>query len=195
MARVIHRSNGELYSGPYHKLLREVIGSNDADSEVLALVPVAANTGHWKNHVFGRATGVCFLYDQRLQFLVDGRDEGKGAPMSCAVIYGGKSYDRFHNIFIRYGAVIDLCPLYESRSENIIGSLSRFFFRNLEMLPADYSVNGGVTFFASDLTRPSRRSIPHGRSSPASTISWKEKVFPTFTKSSAACEFQKRVCQ
>ena len=31
MAGVIHRSNGELYSAPYHKLLREVIDSNEAD--------------------------------------------------------------------------------------------------------------------------------------------------------------------
>ncbi len=35
-------------------------------SEVLALVPVATNTGHWKNSVFGQAAGVCFLYDTRL---------------------------------------------------------------------------------------------------------------------------------
>ena len=30
-------------------------------SEVIALVPVAANTGHWKNSVFGRASAICFL--------------------------------------------------------------------------------------------------------------------------------------
>ena len=30
-------------------------------SEVLALVPVATNTGHWKKFVFGKAAGVCFL--------------------------------------------------------------------------------------------------------------------------------------
>jgi hypothetical protein len=50
-----------------------------------------------------------------LKFLVDGRDEGKGAPMSCAMVYWGKSDDRFHDIFIRYGAVIDLRPLYEKQ--------------------------------------------------------------------------------
>ena len=35
-------------------------------SEVLALVPVAANTIHWKKYVWGGATAVYFLYDTRL---------------------------------------------------------------------------------------------------------------------------------
>jgi hypothetical protein len=56
--------------------------------------------------------GVCFLYDTRLKFLVEGRDEGKGAPMSCAMVYWGKNYDRFFEVFIRHGAVLDLRPLY-----------------------------------------------------------------------------------
>ena len=75
-------------------------------------MPVATNTAHWKNYVFGRATGVCFLYDTRLRFLVEGRDEGKGAPMSCAMIYWGKNYDGFFEVFMRYGAVLGLRPLY-----------------------------------------------------------------------------------
>lgn len=81
------------------------------DSEVLALVPVATNTSHWKCHVWGVATGVAFLYDTRLKFLVDGRDGGKGAPMSCAMVYWGRDYDRFAGVFIRFGAVVDLRPL------------------------------------------------------------------------------------
>jgi hypothetical protein len=32
--------------------------------------------------------------------------------MSCAMIYWGKNYDRFFEVFIRYGAVLDLRPLY-----------------------------------------------------------------------------------
>ena len=52
-------------------------------------MPVATNTGHWKKHVFTNATGICFLYDTRLKFLVNGEDGGKGAPMSCAMIYWG----------------------------------------------------------------------------------------------------------
>ncbi|MGO8733685.1 MAG: DNA N-6-adenine-methyltransferase [Terriglobia bacterium] len=77
-------------------------------SEVLALVPVATNTGHWKRYVYGWATGICFLYDTRLRFLVCGKDEGKGAPMSCAMIYWGQNFRRFSEVFMRFGAVVNI---------------------------------------------------------------------------------------
>jgi len=80
-------------------------------SEVLALVPVATNTSHWKEYVWGRATAICFLYDTRLRFLVEGKDEGKGAPMSCAVVYWNKRIDVFLGVFNEFGAVVDLRPL------------------------------------------------------------------------------------
>lgn len=82
------------------------------DSEVLALVPVATNTRHWKLYVWGAATAVAFLYDTRLRFLVDGKDGGKGAPMSCAMIYWGPQYERFEEAFIRFGAVVDVRHLH-----------------------------------------------------------------------------------
>lgn len=74
------------------------------ESEVIALIPVATNTAHWKKYIFGRAAGVCFLYDTRLKFLVDGKDEGKGAPMSCAAIYWEKNYQ----VFLMYLLNMDL---------------------------------------------------------------------------------------
>ena len=77
-------------------------------SEVVALVPVATNTGHWKKYVFGKATSICFLYDTRLRFLVNGEDAGKGAPMSCAMTYWGKNFDRFMQVFVRFGAVVNI---------------------------------------------------------------------------------------
>lgn len=80
-------------------------------AEVLALVPVATNTRHWKEYVWGRATAVCFLYDTRLRFLVEGKDEGKGAPMSCAMIYWNKNIETFLDVFSKLGAVVDLRPL------------------------------------------------------------------------------------
>ena len=83
------------------------------DSEILALVPVATNTGHWKQSVFGRATAICFLYDTRLKFLENGFDGGKGAPMACALIYWGDSFDKFYDIFIEHGAVVDVSSLIE----------------------------------------------------------------------------------
>lgn len=80
-------------------------------AEVLALVPVATNTRHWKDYVFGSADGVAFLYDTRLQFLENGRHGGKGAPMSCAMIYWGNRYIPFFDAFIEFGAVLDLRKL------------------------------------------------------------------------------------
>ena len=80
-------------------------------SEILALVPVATNTRHWKQSVFGQAKAICFLYDTRLRFLENGLDVGKGAPMACAMIYWGQDYDRFYNVFIDYGAVVDISSL------------------------------------------------------------------------------------
>lgn len=80
----------------------------DHGSEVLALVPVAVNTGHWKRYVFGRATAVAFLYDTRLKFLVEGEPGGKGAPMACAMVYWGPGYSRFEDTFLQFGAVVDL---------------------------------------------------------------------------------------
>lgn len=81
-------------------------------AEVLALVPVAANTSHWKKYVFGVAAAVSFLYDTRLKFLENGKNGGKGAPMSCAMIYWGERYEKFETTFIRFGAVVDLRHLH-----------------------------------------------------------------------------------
>ena len=88
-----------------------VIANRDYNSEVLALVPVATNTGHWKQSVFGQATAICFLYDTRLKFLINGIEEKKGAPMACAMIYWGDNYSKFHNIFMDFGAVVDISEL------------------------------------------------------------------------------------
>lgn len=92
--------------------LRRCADANrDHKSQVIALVPVATNTGHWKECIFGSATAVCFLYDTRLKFLVNGKNGGKGAPMSCAMVYWGSSFRRFFDVFIAHGAVIDVKPL------------------------------------------------------------------------------------
>ncbi|MGB8294776.1 MAG: DNA N-6-adenine-methyltransferase [Polyangia bacterium] len=95
-----------------HWLHRCAAAHKDFASEVLALVPVATNTKHWKLYVFGAAAAVAFLYDTRLRFLVDGKDEGKGAPMSCAMVYWGKNVSRFDEVFTSFGAVLDLRRLH-----------------------------------------------------------------------------------
>lgn len=81
------------------------------NSEILALVPVATNTGHWKQSVFGQASAICFLYDTRLKFLENGLDVGKGAPMSCSMIYWGGRVEEFKNLFLDFGAVVDISNL------------------------------------------------------------------------------------
>lgn len=81
-------------------------------SEVLALVPVATNTAHWKEFVFGQAEAVCFLSDTRLKFLVEGTENNKGAPMSCCMIYWGKDLKRFQKVFAPFGAVVSVKEAY-----------------------------------------------------------------------------------
>ena len=87
------------------------IANKTYNSEVVALVPVATNTSHWKEYVFGQADAICFLYDTRLHFLINGSEENKGAPMACSIIYWGDNIDSFYKIFMEYGAVIDIRPL------------------------------------------------------------------------------------
>jgi len=81
------------------------------NSEILALIPVATNTGHWKNSIFGQAEAICFLYDTRLKFLENGKDVGKGAPMACAMVYWGNNYKKFYDVFIEFGAVVNISNL------------------------------------------------------------------------------------
>lgn len=78
-------------------------------SEVLALIPVATNTKHWKQYIFTEANSICFLADTRLKFINGGHD--KGAPMACAIIYWGKDEDKFYRHFSEYGAVISVVSL------------------------------------------------------------------------------------
>lgn len=100
-------------------------------AEVLALIPVATNTRHWKDFVFGAAVGVAFLYDTRLRFLENGRDTGKGAPMSCAMVYWGARYQHFEKTFIRFGATLDLRHL----RGKVIGAHERLPLFDSEELP------------------------------------------------------------
>jgi hypothetical protein len=78
------------------------------DSEILALIPVATNTSHWKNYIFGEATAICFLYDTRLKFGINGSENNKGAPMACCMIYWEKNIKLFQDIFSRFGAVVNI---------------------------------------------------------------------------------------
>ena len=78
------------------------------ESEIIALVPVATNTTHWKQ----------FLYDTRLRFLVDGSTDNKGAPMACAMIYWGDNISSFETVFQEFGAVVSLENLKKMKLQN-----------------------------------------------------------------------------
>ncbi len=80
-------------------------------SRIIALVPVATNTGHWKKYIWGQAAAICFLYDTRLRFLVQGKNAGKGAPMSCAMVSWDSNINDFGNVFCAFGAVVDIRAL------------------------------------------------------------------------------------
>ncbi|MCL2357817.1 MAG: hypothetical protein FWC70_11825 [Defluviitaleaceae bacterium] len=78
------------------------------DNEIIALVPVATNTSHWKKYVYPIAASICFLYDTRLKFIIDGDENNKGAPMSCCAVYYGRNSAAFADVFSAYGATISL---------------------------------------------------------------------------------------
>jgi hypothetical protein len=84
-------------------------------SEVLALIPVATNTAHWKYYVFGEAASICFLYDTRLKFIINGDDDNKGAPMACCMVYWGSNVSKFQSIFLKFGAVVNTVNLIGKR--------------------------------------------------------------------------------
>lgn len=106
-------------------LAKCVSAHRDYGADVIALVPVAPNTGHWKKFVFGCANSICFLYDTRLRFLENGKNTGKGAPMACCLIYWGTEKERFMEHFMDYGATIDIsnlqnCKIGNERKEQIL---------------------------------------------------------------------------
>lgn len=74
------------------------------NSEILMLIPVATNTSHWKEYIFGKAS-ICFLYDTRLVFRIDNNENNKGSPMACTIIYYGNNIERFKEIFKNFGYI------------------------------------------------------------------------------------------
>ncbi|MCL1858698.1 MAG: phage N-6-adenine-methyltransferase [Oscillospiraceae bacterium] len=95
------------------------------NNEIIALVPVATNTSHWKKYVYPIAGAICFLYDTRLKFIIGGTDDNKGAPMSCCVIYYGNNPTSFMKEFSSFGAALTFngilfpAPIIEHEYEQI----------------------------------------------------------------------------
>lgn len=87
--------------------LRKCLEANKLySSQIIALVPVATNTLHWKECIWKQASSICFLYDTRLRFLEQGIDRGNGAPMACAAIYWGNNTSIFEDVFACHGAIV-----------------------------------------------------------------------------------------
>jgi hypothetical protein len=97
------------------------------DNEIIALVPVATNTSHWKKYVYPIASSICFLYDTRLKFIIGGTDDNKGAPMSCCAIYYGRNPSAFMEVFSLFGATI---PLGGIMMPNFTAELEQLSFSN-----------------------------------------------------------------
>jgi hypothetical protein len=89
-------------------LRRCALANEEHESEVIALVPIAANTSHWKLYVWPKAKGIVFLYDTRLKFVVEGLEVDKGAPMACSIIYWGDNARAFLEHFRKFGAAVPL---------------------------------------------------------------------------------------
>lgn len=98
-------------------LARCAFAHSEYRAEVIALIPVATNTSHWKKYIFGDADAICFLADTRLRFYVDGIEHEKGAPMACCLIYWGTEVARFLTHFSRYGAAIDISDLKKRKQQ------------------------------------------------------------------------------
>ena len=96
------------------------------NAEVIALIPVATNTSHWKKYIFGAADAICFLADTRLRFYVDGVEHEKGAPMACCLIYWGNNVKGFIEHFTQYGAAIDISALKKIKQQLIVNELQLF---------------------------------------------------------------------
>jgi len=78
---------------------------SNTTAEVIALIPVATNTKHWKDFVFD-ADVICFLGDTRLKFMIDGSTNNKGASMACAMVYWGRNTEPFCKVMTDYGRCV-----------------------------------------------------------------------------------------
>jgi len=83
--------------------IKKGVDANKNGSEILFLIPVATNTKHFKDLIFKNAKGICFLNDTRLKFWNEGKEDKKGAPMACCLIYFGENYEKFVNVFDNSG--------------------------------------------------------------------------------------------
>lgn len=74
-------------------------------AEIILLIPVATNTRHFKE-LFNYGGAICFLADTRLKFWMEGREDKKGAPMACCLVYIGERVEEFIRVFSGMGKCV-----------------------------------------------------------------------------------------
>lgn len=82
-------------------------------AEVLAMIPAIPNTIHWRRDVWGDPQGtaaqsICFFYAARVKFLVDGKQNGRGAPIPFCTVYWGRNGRAFADAWRPLGAVVEI---------------------------------------------------------------------------------------
>ena len=113
-------------------LNRCAVANETHGSEVIALLPTAANTSAWKNNIWGKARMICYLYDTRLKFLKDGKEDTKGSPIqNCIVYWGTRFSSKFEEVFLKHGAVVDISSL---QTVKIIGGVENLRASHLAIL-------------------------------------------------------------
>lgn len=75
------------------------------NNEILLLIPVATNTRHFYK-IWETSAAICFLKDSRLKFWMDDKEDPKGAPMACCVVYWGLKREGFKDVFGELGKVV-----------------------------------------------------------------------------------------
>ncbi|MDR3303769.1 MAG: hypothetical protein LBS86_05095, partial [Treponema sp.] len=63
----------------------------------------------------GEASAICFLYDTRLKFIINGSTDNKGAPMACCMVYWGNNRVTYQSVFFKFGDVVIISDLIGKR--------------------------------------------------------------------------------
>lgn len=88
--------------------IKKGVESSKLNNELLFLIPVATNTKHFKELIFKQSNGICFLEDTRLKFWNNGKEDKKGAPMACCIVYFGKDLNKFKSVFSNVGKCFEI---------------------------------------------------------------------------------------
>ena len=72
--------------------------------EALALIHMATGSRWWRDHIWGGASSVCYLFD-RVSFLDDAGEPVKGNARDQAIVYYGPEAARFDLVWSRLGHV------------------------------------------------------------------------------------------